>query len=307
MKQTIAIIFCAILASSIFGQTKVTLSDGSYSNPNIWSPAGVPNLINTDSLYIAHNITFDEKIIINWDYFEIQPGACLKSLSGLDTISFIDGDGAVKISGSLHAGWFNNQCDLTLVDGQIIAETQFNNLDTIVISPSAVIETYKWYCASGVSYDGQLSCSYFNNNGGNITGAGKICVSDTLRNQGNVGGTIDLCDATPAGSGDYNIGTYEPGVTFCAASPCSTPSISCGTTAINEENSTQVTVFPNPASSYIQIEGFRGAPYVITNLNGEMVSQGEIIHDMIHFESIPDGMYFLHLNASVIKLIKKSF
>jgi len=295
--QYILLVPLLIMMSSLgFGQTKTTIANGDYHDPNIWSPVGVPNLINTDSLFIAHQLSFSQKLIINWNYFELENNACLNSVSGLDTISFIDVNGSMKIKGDLHVGWFNNQCSNSEISGKVIAETQFNNLDTITLTSSAFIETYKWYCAAGVSFEAELLCSYFNNNGGFISGDGKVCVLDTLRNQGTVEGTVDLCDATPNGSGDYNIGTYGSSVTFCTASPCTPISISCQSNGIDSFGRNELKIYPNPSNGFIHVEELnKGTQYVIYNMQGKIVKSGFSSSRTLSISEFESGVYILSI------------
>ena len=55
-------------------------------------------------------------------------------------------------------------------------------------------------------------------------------------------------------------------------------------------------IYPNPASSYLNVEStvYTGVSYTITDLSGNIVQKGNL-SDEINI-NIPDGMYFISLS-----------
>ena len=73
---------------------------------------------------------------------------------------------------------------------------------------------------------------------------------------------------------------------------------------VQEMESLSLEVFPNPASSALNVripEGWNGAEYVLTNTNGKRIKQGRLngidLHTM-DLEGLPAGIYMLELMAS---------
>jgi hypothetical protein len=78
-------------------------------------------------------------------------------------------------------------------------------------------------------------------------------------------------------------------------------------------NMEQVSVFPNPATDQVKVQGLRGkVAYTITDAIGVKVAGGAILpgHNAINMQRLPPGIYLLHFNNQkgkprVIKLVKQ--
>lgn len=65
-------------------------------------------------------------------------------------------------------------------------------------------------------------------------------------------------------------------------------------------------LYPNPANSTICIETYEKATYVITDINGMIVLQGQCAfkHAQISIEKLSKGIYFIHIGGLTKKFIK---
>lgn len=137
------ITFSLIHCNFILAQNKTTIANGDWSNPNIWSPVGVPS-VSTDSIFIHHNVSTTQKRIINGpDYFKIFSTGCLYSITGLDTISFL-GSVDVVIDGNINFGLFSNQASSLNVNGNIVVSNLFTNLSGMNLNSTGKISCYKF-------------------------------------------------------------------------------------------------------------------------------------------------------------------
>lgn len=80
-------------------------------------------------------------------------------------------------------------------------------------------------------------------------------------------------------------------------------------TSVNESESTQIRVFPNPASQTIQIKGIdmqlREANYQLIDLTGKTIKQGKLNAETIDISALPKGIYMLSLNTNEGVLTEK--
>lgn len=79
------------------------------------------------------------------------------------------------------------------------------------------------------------------------------------------------------------------------------------TTGLTDEDSPEITLFPNPASTDINISGAgKNAVVVMTNAMGQVVYQDMINEKTtIHTEGMSEGLYFVKVNSTVGKVILK--
>ena len=79
------------------------------------------------------------------------------------------------------------------------------------------------------------------------------------------------------------------------------------TVSINENNEVAFVVYPNPAENYVVIETIKEAEVRIYSINGQMVSSQNISEGVntIDISSLNAGMYFMNVNDSMVKIVKK--
>ncbi|PWH81262.1 fasciclin domain-containing protein [Brumimicrobium oceani] len=82
-----------------------------------------------------------------------------------------------------------------------------------------------------------------------------------------------------------------------------------GTASIETNKFEEITVFPNPTTSVIQVENMENADYRITNSAGKIVKEGKLTSNNIQVNALENGMYFLYLiegeNVFTSQFIKK--
>jgi hypothetical protein len=80
-------------------------------------------------------------------------------------------------------------------------------------------------------------------------------------------------------------------------------------TNVTENTIQKLSIFPNPANDYIQINGagLESEEYVIYNQLGDVISEGLISTDeTIDISHLTNGLYFIRLsNNQMMKFIKK--
>lgn len=79
-----------------------------------------------------------------------------------------------------------------------------------------------------------------------------------------------------------------------------------GTASVENFEMNQITVYPNPTTSYIKVENMENTDYKIMNAAGEIVKNGKLNSDTIQVDALDNGMYFLFLNDGE-KIFKSQF
>ena len=66
-------------------------------------------------------------------------------------------------------------------------------------------------------------------------------------------------------------------------------------------------VYPNPAENYVMIESIKEAEVRIYSINGQMVSEHTVSEGVntIDISSLNAGMYFMNVNNTMVKIVKK--
>ncbi len=82
----------------------------------------------------------------------------------------------------------------------------------------------------------------------------------------------------------------------------------CDALGVNDFTLPALTLYPNPASSTVQIEGLiTTAAYTLYNAIGVQVSRGEVVNnEQIDINSLASGLYFLKLDSgNILKFVKE--
>ena len=317
MKALFTIII-ALIVTTGWTQTKISIADGDWNNPQNWNPAVVP-VFNEDTVIVNHQMTLSNSLEVGITHL----------LIGVDGIVDVNGTFALHgnfkndgrfLSDSLIIGdgdyCFNNN----LIEAHVLIPTNPLNENYGTIDLTGFLTSVESFLnADGAIIQvGELTTTSdadFVNNGavyvdswiceGTVLGSGSFCIENCFKNFGAVNGTLDVCDLTP-NSGlpcDLNIGTTAPTVTMCAAGPCTSP-LGLNTSELSEE----VHVFPNPSSDgrfHIDtdqtVEGI-----TIVDLSGRMLyhpSNGEM--QSIDLSFLETGEYILILETSNDRVIKR--
>jgi len=313
MKIILQIMAGMLLVSfSVKGQVRTTTISGSWTNPIVWSPAGVPDN-SEDAIVINHVVTYTGNLVISPnDSIVVNSNGKLIGTGGTDSITsavVIVNRGA--ICASHYAG------DSIYNKGTISISNQF-----VIGTESYNTSTGKMYCGDSLiigaelTNDGTISTVHFVS-GDIVKGTGgKICISNTFFNGGNIIGTQDVCDATPGGAFDFP-GSQGSGVTNCASGPCAAVGNACSvSTGINNYYvSERFMVYPNPNTGEFTVElnwEEANASLEIYNSLGALTGKHALngLQNTFSIKEYPSGMYILKISggqdpAKVVRLIKQ--
>ncbi len=198
--------------------------------------------------------------------------------------SFTSNHGIISAMDTLHiVGKFTNHSTAI-----VSAFTLYTTLDGDTLFNNGEIRAFNWG-----HYDGTATGT-----------GGKYCVLLCFNNYDAITGTVDVCDATPGGTWpcDINMGTIDPSVTLCTASPCS----SVGMEDEFLKTPLELSVFPNPmvGSGRITINGLNGQSfdYSIYDLSGQLVDyQRNVSKNQIEINasSFQSGMYWCTVKTNI--------
>lgn len=282
--------------------TRISIANGNWNNPAIWSPAGVPTVAD-DSIIINTNVTFSQNIVDGQAMFRVNAGASLTDM-GNDTAVF--GGDRLVVNGYFSVGVLAvGMTDSATISGVLNVATDVQESGTFIIQPGGQL------C---VGQQLATSDDFINNgsvrtnnwvNGATVTGnGGRFCIANYFINSDAISGNIDICDATPSTVYDVNVGTIAGSVTYCAVGPCGFCPVPTGI-ADAFRDGTPMKVFPNPFSNSTQIEinpallnTDLDLIFVLYDVNGKEVKR-ELVYTsllLIDRENISNGIYFYRLS-----------
>ena len=77
-------------------------------------------------------------------------------------------------------------------------------------------------------------------------------------------------------------------------------------TSIGNNAMANLSIYPNPATTVINIAGVEaGSAYVIRNIAGATIEQGELNNAQVNVAELATGIYFLEIGGKTVKFIKK--
>lgn len=291
---TLLILFLAPF--SLSAVTKTSIAAGSWSNPAIWSPAGVPTagddiIVNTGVTFFGMNINSGSAL------FHVTSNGSLNGLN-TDTLTF-GGDYFLNESyigcGMFAVGATDSVVNSGFMEFQEVAQSgtylNYGNMCVAVLLATS----------DDFTNNGDVACDSWVNSGVVTGTGGQFCIVNNFINSDQISGTIDICDASPGGFGDQNLGTISPSVTNCAAGPCG----SCIQPGFGE-NSAQinVTVAPHPVQSTSlftfdlpQINDGSMNTFVVTDVAGRVVKSISFTGSRLEFDrsGMESGVYFYQL------------
>lgn len=171
---------------------------------------------------------------------------------------------------------------------------------------NATIVTGDFITSENFTNNGDVSCVNWTHGSGTVDGStGRFCISQCFVNNSTINGTVDICDASPNGVCDVDMGTIAGTVTNCSNGACG------NNVGINEEQ-ISLMIYPNPASDELYIEGYsNNAELKIFSITGQIV-KNELLqneHTPIDISSLNRGTYLLQvmdgLRTETRKLIVK--
>ncbi|RKX20586.1 MAG: hypothetical protein DRP35_05825, partial [Candidatus Zixiibacteriota bacterium] len=193
-----------------------------------------------------------------------------------------------QVTGTLdatNAGYWNN-----VQGAQIDLDNNFTNGDSSTTTHNAV------FLNNGIFNIGD-SWSNLDTTKGGATGA--FYIQNGTYNQGVMSGNFLFCDQTPTTTIepiiDYNIGTIDTNITYCAVN-------------IESENElANISIFPNPAHSEFYVTGINIQRVELFDISGRKIMSKQVINDKIRFDvkNQSNGIYFLRVSFSDKNLVKK--
>lgn len=131
-----------------------------------------------------------------------------------------------------------------------------------------------------------------------IRGSGVYCIANNSSNVGDVLGTLDICDNTGTGIFDFNTGNVDATVTDCNA----------GCNVGVKEEKIEISIYPNPVSHTLTIEGINKGTVLITDVMGQEVYNASLQNE-IDVEGFKTGVYFITIQhdgqKEMMKFIKR--
>jgi len=333
MKQLLFLLPLLFLSHILPAQSvRISNQDGDWFNPGTWTPNGVP--INDDTIIVAHQVTFDSLLIVTLDVnqLRIQPGASLIN-QGMDQNMVVQSKTFIQ-QGQLACRNLTEACSLKsihsgrtetlsayfssyttyingdlMMDSLILSETTtldsggtilvaidfISSADLNLMARSIVEVGDRFLSGAPLVVDGNVSTVNFTNLEP-LSGSGQFCIAGNFQNDGNITGTLDICDASPGGWGDFNSGIIASGITFCANGPCEL------ITGIEDEAREQhpPTVYPNPVADYFKLDwGINPPPSYtveIRGLTGKLLKSWNADQfNVFYIPELPQGLYLIHV------------
>lgn len=275
--------------------TRVSVQNGNWNNPNTWSPVGVP-LVSDDSIIVATDVYVVGQNIVFGNYlFRVAISGQLHG-SSTDTLTF--GGDVMEING--YTGGFG-----VMIVGAVDSVVNNSQIEVDELLQSGTMINNGWMCiatqlttSDDFVNNGSVNCGNWINSG-NVSGSqGQFCVALNFINSDQISGNIDICDASPGGFGDINVGTISGSVTTCAVGPC----MNCVVPGFAEEVvNVGITIAPHPVTGVSQItfESVMLQPntlsvFVVSDVQGRKVKEISFAGKTFVFdgESLESGMYF---------------
>lgn len=296
------VLFISIISSfSAHALTRTSIAQGLWSNPNIWFPVGVPTVAD-DTIIVATGVTFfGQNINFGNDLLHITTTGTLSGLNS-DTLTF--GGQNMIVGGGIGQGYLG--CGVLIVGasdsvfnaGQIEVQElmqsgTFFNHGSGRICVSVLLST-----SDDFRNNGSVSAANWVN-GAAVTGiGGKFCIAGNFINTDQITGSIDICDASPGGFGDQNMGTISGSVTNCAVSPCG----SCVMPGFDETNvEIGISIAPHPvhvvSTIVFETELLRvntQSVFVLSDVQGRIVKEISFTGNQLSFDrtGMESGLYF---------------
>lgn len=298
------------------GQSKVTVMNGNWDDPQIWSPVGVPGM-NEDTVIVNHEVSLTQDTGVGINHFHIGSNGMLtgNATFGLGGSIVVDGEVHVNVLtiGNGDYSINNNLIEVT----ELYASTNPTNENNGSIAGGTVIVDEDFFNSTEASMavDTLIVNAEMSNigmvhavnmlNSGELNGDGNFCIDSCFQNTGNIIGSLDICDATLSGlSCDFNFGTIANMVTSCTNSVCTT-------VGLDEFESEVVDfyVLYNSVTNSYSVEVTKGINYslVAMDMMGRQVRSLQNVSEKVVLESNQwqSGVYIIGVTTGS-KAFKKT-
>lgn len=146
--------------------------------------------------------------------------------------------------------------------------------------------------------DGMMEVGNDFSNTDTLRGSGLFCIANNSSNTGDVLGTLDICDNTGTGIFDFNTGNVDGTVTDCNA----------GCNVGIDEEEIDISIYPNPVSTVLTIDGIENATFTIKDVMGKIIQTGSVANQ-INVSDYKTGIYFITVEhtqqQTTMKFIKR--
>jgi len=342
-----------LLVSALYSHAtiKETISNGSWFNPSIWSPAGVPLM--EDTVVINHAITVTGNyvdfgaswLIVNQTgnitgdtTFALHGNLKLYGQVDMSIFAVGDGDstliygtvlGRKYIPGNPHN--FNMSGTISsdsLILGDLFENYALTNVQTLIVGgpqminrtggaintsimavfggvitneTGAIMNHTSLLTSENIINNGDISCIDWTHSQGTASGnTGKFCISNCFINLSDIQGTLDVCDSSPGGFCDMNLGTIAGTVSSCVLSPCSTA------IGLQEELTNDAFLYPNPVKEILYAQATIVEPIKLYRAQGNLLwsMEGQTAYT-IPMSSYASGIYYVCIGEKTLRVIKE--
>lgn len=284
-----------ILPFSSQALTRTSVQNGNWNNPTTWSPAGVPQL-SDDTIIVATSVFLSGgNISFGNSLFKVATSG---SLSGglTDTLTF--GGDVMEIRGYTSLGVLILGANDSVVNYNQIEVNEFTQSGLMINNGLGICVTTQLITSDNFINNSSVSCDSWVNSG-NVSGnQGRFCIAQNFINTDQISGNIDICDATPGGVGDVNMGTISGSVTTCAVGSC----WDCLQPGFNENiTDVGISVMPHPVTGtslivletellQLNIESI----FRITDVQGRTIKEISFTGNQLSFDrtGVAAGLYF---------------
>jgi hypothetical protein len=274
--------------------TRTSVQNGNWNNPNTWTPVGVPQLtddtiiVATDVYFSGQNVTFGNSL------FRIAISGQLHG-GPTDTITF--GGDVFEVNGYTYCGVIIVGANDSVVNNAQIEADELMQSGTMINNTWICVST-QLTTSDVFTNNGSVSCGNWVNSGLVSGSQGQFCIAQNFINTDQITGNIDICDATPGGFGDVNMGTISGSVTNCAVGPCAV----CVVPGFSESMiNLGVTIVPHPVQgvALIVFESEQMRPnsvsqFIVTDVQGRVVKEIFFTGNQFSFDrtGMDPGLYF---------------
>lgn len=299
-----ALVLFLLVPVSLLALTRTSIANGLWTNPAIWSPAGVPSA--GENIFINTAVIFNQNITLtsapDTTILYISVGASLVDVAA-DTLTF---DGSLFINhGYVITSVFIGNADSISNYGTWESVDFLQSGFCYNYSPGVICVTNQLVTNDYIYNYGSIKTGTWDNSGWAAGyNGGRICVAGDFVNSDNVFGTLDICDATPGNPGDINTGMIAGTVTFCQAGPC-TQCLLPGYPEFERPSIATITPHPVMSTSLFEFESTGQNPssqnvMTITDISGRTVKSISFSGTSVTFDrtGIESGLYFFQIENS---------
>ncbi len=297
------LLFALSISFSFVGNalTRTSIAQGNWSDPFIWSPTGVP-MLSDDTIIVATGVNFfGQNITFGNSLFWITNSG---SLSGSNTDSLTFGGDYFLIEGYFGVGFLSVGANDSMVNHDQIEVLEFLQSSLLVNQNAGrICVSVQLATSDDVVNNGSISSGMWINSAIVTGSGGQFCISGNFINSDAISGNIDICDASPGGFGDVNVGTIAGSVTYCQAGPC----LSCVMPGIQESQLlSELTIQPHPVNSISLLELTGNSNYessaklfVVFDVSGRVVKTISFSGKQLYFDrtGIESGIYLYQVVA----------